>query len=137
VNKPQSKKTIRVPGGMVKISKYFTAFEMRCRCGRVDCNAKPMRQEFLDKLDKMREYFGRALKPTSAARCEFWNRKVGGAENSQHLRSNACDFYFLKEKDLEDAKEAAIKADLGGIGFGKLKLHVDDRGHVARWKYDD
>lgn len=130
-------RVLRVPGGLVKVSKYFTALEMRCRCNRVDCDAVPMKQEFLNKLDKMREIYGRALKPTSAARCEFWNSKVGGALDSQHLVSNACDFYFLKHSDLEQAMKAAEEAGLGGIGHGKSKLHVDDRGHKARWTYQD
>lgn len=130
-------RVLRVPGGLVKVSKYFTALEMRCRCNRVDCDAKPMQTEFLEKLDKMREIYGRALKPTSAARCSYWNRVVGGAEHSQHLVSNACDFYFLKRFDLEEALKAAEEAGMGGIGVGKALLHVDNRGHNARWTYKD
>lgn len=128
-------RTIRVPGGLVKVSKYFTALEMRCRCNRVDCDAIPMKQEFLSKLDKMREIYGRALKPTSAARCSYWNKIIGGAELSQHLVSNACDFYFLKNSDLQEAIIAANKSGMMGIGTGKSLLHVDNRENPARWEY--
>jgi hypothetical protein len=58
-------RVLRIPGGLVKISKYFTALEMRCRCNRMECDAKTMQQEFLEKLDLMRELYGRAIKPTN------------------------------------------------------------------------
>jgi uncharacterized protein YcbK (DUF882 family) len=94
-----------------------------------------MQQPFLDKLDHMRELYGRALKPTSAARCHYWNKIIGGADKSQHLESNACDFYFLSSKDLQEAVKAAEKSGMTGIGVGKRMIHVDNREGPARWTY--
>lgn len=116
---------------------YFKPAEFRCRCGRADCDAKPMRAAFLAKLEALREDWGKALSPTSARRCKDHNDRVGGAADSQHLDGKACDFNFTTKKEAASFAELAEKHGFGGIGLGERLVHIDDRGYKARWTYSD
>lgn len=117
------------------MAKYFKASEFRCRCARADCTAPPMRPELLEKLDALREEWGKPLRPTSGSRCAYWNEKQGGAVKSQHLKGNAVDFYFRNLKDMEKFVALAEKFGFMGIGFGRGIVHLDCRKFPARWTY--
>lgn len=119
------------------LTRHFRKSEMRCRCGRKECDAVPMRRQFLNKLEALREAWGKEISPTSAARCSMWNAKIGGAPDSQHLVGNAADFWFAEPTDAIKFSILAAKCGLGGIGTGRHLVHVDDRGFDARWQYKD
>lgn len=118
-----------------KLTAHFSKREMRCKCRRLDCDAAPMRPAFMAKLEALRVEWGKPLSPTSAQRCETWNKKVGGAPQSQHLLGNAADFFFFDEREMERFAALAEKLGFGGIGIGKGIVHVDDRDDKARWTY--
>lgn len=117
------------------MSKYFSNEEMRCHCRRPECDAAPMKEAFLQKLDALREEWGKALIPTSARRCRYQNVKVGGAPASQHLIGNACDFVFSRSSSLMEFVMLAEKHGFQGIGIGRRLVHLDDRKQRARWTY--
>lgn len=96
-----------------------------------------MRPRFMEKLEALRVAWGRPLASSSAARCRFWNTKVGGSPKSQHLYGNAADFWFPNTDDAQAFAELAEKHGFGGIGKGRHLVHVDDRDGHARWEYDD
>lgn len=45
----------------------------------------------LERLDNIRENYGKPIIITSGYRCPLLNRKVGGKSNSQHLKCEAAD----------------------------------------------
>lgn len=128
---------MRIRSAKDRLTASFTKTECRCRCRRPDCDAKPMDMEFMHKLEALRQEWGRPLLVTSGARCEHWNRKVGGAEHSKHLEGIAADLYFSHPNDATAFAALAEKHGFGGIGLGLTFVHVDNRKERARWTYDD
>lgn len=118
------------------LTTHFSAWEMRCRCGRAECDAAPMQRPLLDKVELLRVEWGKPLSPTSARRCEYWNREVGGAPASQHLSGNAVDFFFPNLAEMESFAILAEKFRFAGIGKGRGIVHLDERPFgMARWEY--
>jgi uncharacterized protein YcbK (DUF882 family) len=96
-----------------------------------------MDKAFIQRLEALRQDWGKALSPTSGARCKFWNRIVGGAEHSQHLVGHAADFTFGDRSTVEKFAALAEKHGFNGIGTGSSLVHIDDREVPARWTYND
>ncbi len=119
-----------------KLSLHFRAREFACRCRRPECDALPMSQAFIDRLESLRVDWAIPMLPTSGARCRHWNRIQGGALLSLHLEGRAADFYFTVPGTVERFAALAEKHGFNGIGTGKHKCHIDDREHRARWTYD-
>jgi len=119
------------------LTSHFSKQEMACKCRRPNCDAKPMSQLFMQKLEALRVAWGIPLIPTSAARCRFWNEKKGGSPKSQHLLGKAADFWFDNSSDLLAFVELAEKLGFGGVGAGEHLVHVDTRNGFARWTYDN
>jgi uncharacterized protein YcbK (DUF882 family) len=116
--------------------KYFKTHEFKCHCNRgILCDAVAMNEEFLELLDKLREEWGRPLSPTSAQRCQWSNKKVGGAPLSQHLLGRAADFVFKHPVEARDFAYLAEKVGFTGIGLGEHLVHIDNRKIKARWFY--
>ena len=88
------------------------------------------------RLEHYRTYLGnRPIIVTSWYRSSRRNQAVRGSRNSRHLQGDAIDFYCLhlspfKIYQLLDK----YHGDRGGLGLYKGHVHVDFRGHKARWK---
>lgn len=91
----------------------------------------------MQKLEALRVAWGESLPPTSAARCEVWNTKIGGAPESRHLLGDAADFTFETHEKAAKFATMAEKFGFAGIGIGKHLVHIDDRETHARWTYHD
>lgn len=118
--------------------KYFRPHEFDCECRRgIACNAEPMKQRFLDKLDALREEWGQPLVVQSGRRCKERNTHESGAVHSQHLYGNACDFHFESPKESQNFAAMARKFGFKGIGLGKHLVHIDDRDYEAEWMYSN
>ena len=107
---------------------------MACPCG---CDPAPqMDSDFMVLLEEFRRKVGPVtIVKGGGYRCEAYNKKIGGAENSQHLYRQAAD---VKAKRVPHwvAVMAATFLKFRGMGFGKGKLHLDDRaGPMAWWVY--
>ena len=88
----------------------------------------------LDKLQQLRNEWGRPLKINSAYRCLFHNAKIGGAPRSHHRLGNAFDISVsgMSEKEMEDLYQCAQRIGFSGFGFYKTFLHVDT-GRAREW----
>jgi len=66
------------------------------------------------------------------------NPAVGGARHSQHIAGRAADIASTLKTPGELAELALAVTDCTiGVGLGGTFLHVDLRGHLASWVYDD
>lgn len=92
--------------------------------------------ELLEALDALRERMGRALTISSGYRSPEYNRRVGGAANSQHLYGRAADIPFIGRDDALSMLEHAQALGFRGIGVypSRMFIHLDVRpGVMERW----
>lgn len=121
-------------------SKYFSDSEFRCKCG---CNLS--REDVDDSVvqlaDAVREACSFPITVNSSCRCPKHNVAVGGAKQSQHIaikgkkKSLAMDLAPPAPQQLAKLRRACDKLNKnGGVGFYKTFIHIDTRGHRARWR---
>jgi len=125
-------KTFDVLQRLEKI-KHFKPKEFACKhCGEIRVDI-----QLLEKLEQLRTAIGnRPIIINSGYRCPTHNKAVGGAKNSQHMYGKAAD---IRVKDMSPRtleKFADTVFYNGGVGMGGQNIvHVDTRGHKARWYY--
>ncbi|NLF80409.1 MAG: DUF882 domain-containing protein, partial [Clostridia bacterium] len=81
----------RARDGGQALSKNFTVREFACADGS---DKILIDSELVLLLQKIRDHFHRPLLITSAYRSPAYNKKIGGASNSYHLKGMAADHYI-------------------------------------------
>lgn len=79
-------------------------------------------------LEVVRAFYGKAIDPTSAYRCNALNILVGGQKNSQHKEGEAMDFHVAGVSDkqvFEDISSGKIKLD-----YDQCILERDSKGRT-------
>ena len=118
--------------GSKKLSSNFTVKEFACKNGEDTILVAP---RLVMVLQSIRSHFGKAVTITSAYRTPEYNKKVGGADQSQHCYGTAAD---IKVAGVTPAKVAAyarsIMPDWGGVGTYSGFTHVDVRETKSDWK---
>ncbi len=110
--------------GSKKISANFTVKEFACKDGSdkilVDV-------EFVaDKLQKIRSHFKAAVTINSGYRTDSYNKKIGGAANSYHVKGQAFDI-VVKGKTPAEVAAYAYSIGIPGIIQYNTFVHVDSR----------
>ena len=116
--------------------KYFNHKEF-------DCPGKPgtgelMDNDFLQKLDKAREIYGKSMRVNSGYRTKEHNAKIGGVKNSSHLRGLAADISCKSSGDRFEMLNAFMQAGFKRIGVASSFIHVDtdeDKSQNIIWTY--
>lgn len=110
--------------GEMQIAKNFKVKEFRCKDGSdkilVDTNF------VANKLQKIRDHFGAPITINSAYRTESYNKKVGGAKSSYHMKGQAFDIVVSGHTPLEVARFAQSIGITGIIQYNTF-VHVDSR----------
>jgi zinc D-Ala-D-Ala carboxypeptidase len=115
---------------------HFTDKELGCKCG---CGRNETTQALVDALDELHELAGRAVIIHDAYRCPKHNNETPGAvANSEHPRGEAADLHIpglgLAELyRLADKVPAFANGGIGVYDTAQPMIHVDVRGHRARW----
>lgn len=90
----------------MKTHKYFTFLEMikSSTADKNNIDNNPTNPEIIDninytmeRLDDIREKYGKPIIITSGYRCKELNKKVGGKSNSFHLKGLAADLKYSVE----------------------------------------
>lgn len=90
--------------------------------------------DLVELLQKIRDHFGVAVTINSGYRTSTYNKKVGGATNSQHVKGTAADIVAKGVDPLTVAKYAEyLMPNSGGIGVYQTFTHVDVRTSKSRW----
>ncbi len=123
-----------------QLSKNFKKSEFKCRDGtnvpdELMCNLK----DLVENLQVIRDAIDAPVHVISGYRTPKYNRRIGGARKSQHMKAKAADIIVKNMKPsevhkivLELIKEGKIKK--GGVGLYRHFVHYDVRGYNTRWK---
>lgn len=112
---------------------HFEQEEFTCKCG---CGRVKVAGELLAGLEQLRERAGLAVIVHRGYSCKDHNAAVGGVAASQHPAGTAADI-GIPPLGLQKLYELALEIPQfknGGIGvYEEGFIHVDTRGHPARW----
>ena len=110
------------------ITQHFTVGEIVCK------DSSPeyiINGAVLEGLEKLRKIIGKPIIINSGYRTEEYNKKVGGAKDSQHCLGNAIDFHIdgLSSTQIYDIleKNNFLGKVFTGIGLYDGWVHVDVR----------
>lgn len=121
----------KAKNGAVKLSANFKVSEFACKDGS---DTVFISLGLVSVLQKIRDHFEKPVIINSAYRNDTYNKKVGGAEYSQHKYGKAADICI---SGVSPATIAAyvetIMPNTGGIGIYRDFVHVDVRAVRARW----
>lgn len=123
----------------MKLTKNFNREEFDCRDGTpVPANLMGNVQELADNLQVLRDDISEPIRVNSGYRTPKYNKSIGGAPASQHLKAKAGDITAksFTPKQLAAKIEKLIKAGKmkqGGLGVYPGFIHYDTRGTKARW----
>lgn len=120
---------------MSQLTPNFKSGEFICRDGTshyIDCG-------LLSMLQAIRSHFDTPLVVTSGYRSPEYNASIGGAPGSQHIYGKAADFVLpgINIRSVYDWIDGRFPNSGLGIyvrhdGWGWI--HLDNRGHRARWE---
>ena len=112
----------------------FKVYEFACHNGN---DTVLVDGRLVKALQKIREHFSAPLSITSGYRTELYNKKIGGAKSSYHVKGMAADITVTGASNREVAKYAA--SFLLGVGLYDYKggfVHVDVRSSKYFWIRD-
>ena len=124
--------------------KHFTADELFFRGASdetMNLNTAPPKELWKNMIptavaaNEAREKLGVPIKVRSAYRSPAYNRRIGGARASQHMKFTALDLGTDKPAKLykillEMRRDGKFK---GGLGLYRSFVHLDTRGVNANW----
>lgn len=113
--------------GEKKISPNFKLKEFKCKDGsdEVLLDSSFVRE----KLQAIRDHFGKPVLINSAYRTESYNKKVGGAKNSYHMKGMAFDIR-ISGVDLDTICKYAQSIGVLGIIRYNTFVHIDARPNL-------
>lgn len=123
----------------IQLTENFNIREFACKDGSdVPNNLEPNVQKLAESLQVLRDHLDEPIRLNSGYRSPEYNKKIGGAKSSQHLKANAADITVKSKtpKELAAIIETLIsqkKMTQGGIGIYPGFVHYDVRGTAARW----
>ena len=122
-----------------QLTKNFKLSEFKCRDGtQVPDELIENVQLLAENLQVLRDKIDRPITVISGYRSPKYNRKIGGARKSQHMKASAGDIIVrgMKPDDVRAEILTLIKEGKmakGGVGRYTTFTHYDTRGWNARW----
>lgn len=115
-----------------KITANFKGSEFRCKCG---CGKILIAEELVQRLQRVRDHFGKSVTVNSGYRCAKHNKNVGSTSSSPHLLGLAAD---IKIKGVSSKDIAIIAEQIGFDGIALINdnaIHLDLKGR--KWYADE
>lgn len=113
--------------GEVNVAPNFKIKEFKCKDGSDEILLDS--SFVLNKLQAIRTHFNRPVKINSAYRTPSYNKSVGGAKNSYHMKGRAFDI-FISGVDLDEICRFAESIGIKGIIRYNTFVHVDSRENL-------
>lgn len=123
----------------MQLTKNFHLSEFHCRDGtKVPAELLPNVRELAVNLQVLRDEIGEPLHVNSGYRTKSYNKKIGGAPQSQHLKAKAGDITAKSYTPRQLAAEVERliiyrRMKQGGLGIYPGFIHYDIRGKKSRW----
>ena len=114
--------------------RYFKISEFNCIC----CGKDEMDKDFLERLDKAREWANTPFVISSGYRCKKHNKEVGGSSTSSHLKGIAADIVVMDSNQRYKILLGLLCVGFNRVGLGESFVHVDlDESKTQRviWVY--
>lgn len=115
------------------LPRYFSKTEFQL-C-TPSCSLEDMDEDFLKKLDHLREMCGFPLCITCAYRSSEYDKSKGRSGTSFHTKGRAVDIYCTNSYRRFAIVHNAPFCGLNGIGVAGNFVHVDDRLVQTMWTY--
>ncbi len=121
------------------LTENFNINEFECHDGTgVPWNLVENVQKLANNLQALRDTIGKPIHVVSGYRNTTYNKRIGGAKRSYHMKAMAADIRVngMTPKAIKAAIEILItegKMEQGGIGLYKTFVHYDNRGRRSRW----
>jgi hypothetical protein len=116
----------------IQLSKNFRLDEFKCKCGK--CDPILVDTVLVDRLQKIRDHFGRSVNINSGYRCKAHNEspKVGGHPDSHHVRGQAAD---IRVEGILPAEVAKYGESIGiqRIGLYDNFVHIGSDTKKKFW----
>ncbi len=119
--------------------KFFTLEEFACPCGK--CKGFPddmtNLKVFVNFLDSIRSDSKVKFKILSGFRCNYYNSKVGGVENSAHTKGLAADIRAVNSFERYEILRAILRNKGSRIGIYETFIHFDidyTKPYPAIWR---
>ena len=121
-------------GEKIQLSKNFVSTEFDCNQSDC-CTITYIDSDLVQILQKIRDHFGKSVNISSAYRCPSYNKRVGGASKSYHVKGQAAD---IKISGVSPLLVAQYAESLGvkGIGYYDTFVHIDTRTSKFYWYSD-
>lgn len=114
--------------GNTKLSANFSVREFACKNGN---DRIKICLDNVANLQKIRNYFGKSVKITSAYRTTAYNAKIGGSKSSYHCKGQATDIVVSNINARRVAMYAESIGCKGVIWYPKKRFtHIDTRPNV-------
>ena len=122
-----------------QLTPNFNLSEFKCKDGsRVPEEFCDNVQKLAENLQVLRDTIQKPIIVISGYRSPVYNKKIGGARRSQHMKATAADI-IVPGMHPDDVREVIIglikegKMSKGGVGRYTTFTHYDIRGWNARW----
>lgn len=123
-----------------QLSNNFNSGEFECPCKK--CTDQFIDEKLIDKLQEVRDMYGKSVVINSGYRCPEHNTAVGGKVGSSHMSGLAADISpeLMTLDELDDLYDICYNIfDNIGDGRNKKFVHVDVREPKStgkrRWIY--
>jgi hypothetical protein len=114
---------------MGDLSTHFSVSEFKCKDG----SQSAIDPKLIEMLEAVRERFGRPVAIISGYRSPAWNKKVGGASRSFHVKGMAADIKIAGLSPAELYRFCDTRWPVSGLGLYRSWVHIDCRPYKARW----
>jgi uncharacterized protein YcbK (DUF882 family) len=123
---------------MIWVTEHFRLDEFRCNDGApVPARYLENITRLCENLEDIRRYWGRPVTILSGYRSPKYNKAIGGAKNSFHMKGMAADIVIAKTSasDVYTALEQMTRGLIHNGGLGKYKNFTHyDIGPARRWQ---
>lgn len=103
--------------------RYFTKEEFACKCG---CGQNWINEDFITRLDDLREHAGFPFRVHSGFRCPTYNNQVSSTGlDGPHPTGWAADIGTYTSQERFRLIRVAIQYDCERLGWGSNFIHID------------